>query len=242
VEYGDLGDALAALSPQLRAVVQASPTAVQMRTGAVLLACLVPAAVGTVFLPIAWYGAETWPPPAWVFAGFGPGDTAAVFVGQMVVAPFGAATLGVAAGRWLRFPGAIVLLVVGVVSWVLLSLSLFAIDDVEKVTSTGTNAVRLFSPFTTFAVQTEPGTPDQGMLAFPGSPIWYAGWLLVLCAFAITAALLWRAEGGTRRMLLRGGAVLVACAAATYVMALTVNSDGGGLYRMDGTVQRAAEQ
>ena len=223
-------------------MADAAPAAVQARTAALLWSCLVPAAAGAAFLPVAWYAARTWPPPDWVYAGFGGGDIAAMFFGQMVVAPLGAAALGVAAGRWLRFPGAIVLLVLAVVGWVLLSLARFATDDVETVSGVAANAMRQFSPVTFFVIQTDPNGPNAGMLGLPGSPIWYAAWQLLLCALAATAALFWRAERGTRKALLRAGGVLVACAAIAYVLALTVNGDGGGIYRWDGTVERAAEQ
>jgi hypothetical protein len=156
--------------------------------------------------------------------------------------PFGAAALGIAAGRWLRFPGAIVLLVVSVLGWVFLSLSLVATNDVERFTSTGANALRPLSPFTFWTTLAMAEEQVTGMTSFPGSPIWYAAWQLVLCALAATAALLWRADGSKRRTLMRTGAVLMVCAVATYVLALTVNSDGGGLYRPDGTVERASEQ
>ena len=223
-------------------MADAAPTAVQTRTTALLLSCLVPTAAGAAFLPVAWVASEIWPPPAWTFAGFGGADMVAMFFSQMVVSPLGAAALGVAAGRWLQFPGAIVVLVLAVLGWVLVSLSQVASDDVDQITSTGANALRLFSPFTFWAIQNAGEADLFSMSALPGSLLWYVVWQLILCAFAVTAALLWHADGSTRRRLVRTAAVLSACAMASYVLALTINQDHGGVHHPDGTIERAARQ
>ena len=46
-------------------------------------------------------------PPAWMYGMFSHGDIAAVLVGNSVVAAAGGTLLGVAAGRWWRFRGAV---------------------------------------------------------------------------------------------------------------------------------------
>lgn len=95
-------------------LLPSAPVAATTRTLALVGACLVPAAVGLVWL--AWR-AVTWAatPPAndvvEAFGGWGP--IIAYTVGGSVVACFGGGVLGVAVGRWLRFPGAEVLFALG---------------------------------------------------------------------------------------------------------------------------------
>jgi hypothetical protein len=92
------------------ALLPSAPVPATTRTLALVGACFVPASVGLLWF--AWR-LLTWvsmPPPGELVAAFGGwGPILAFNIGGSVVTCFGGAVLGVAVGRWLRFPGAEVL-------------------------------------------------------------------------------------------------------------------------------------
>lgn len=89
------------------ALLPSAPVAASTRTLALLGACLVPAAVGAVALLVRLV---TWaaypPPPELVELAGGWAPVLTMQLSGFVVACFGGPALGVAVGRWLRFPGA----------------------------------------------------------------------------------------------------------------------------------------
>jgi Ca2+/Na+ antiporter len=98
--------------------------------------------------------------------------------------------LGVALGRWVRFPGAAFVLFLLLYGWV----SLVTILSMSHQDSAPVAVLRLFAPFAFFTY-----TSDTGVLTtWRGSPWFFIGWQLALCAIAVLVALLRGAEGRTR--------------------------------------------
>ncbi len=213
--------------------LDAVPTAATTRTGALCLACLVPAAVGMLWLAFMLFAIRRWPPQPWMFGTFGPGDRVAILAGESVLACLGAPLLGVAAGRWFRFPGGAVLLLLGVVGWVTAGFAV-AINTSGGLLPTG---LRLSTPFTFFLTT---GRGSRSLDSWTGSPEWYLLWLVALCGLAAIAALLHGATDTARTRLLRVGALCLAVGLLAYALAVT-----GGLSRVvtvhpDGTRTTAA--
>lgn len=195
-------------------LVDAAPTSVTARTAALCASALVPALFASAWL-VFYYASNgrLWTTPDWVLGTLSSLDLAAILTGHTVVAATGATLLGVAAGRWWRFRGAAAVLVIAVAVWTLGAISAFSS---EGVPAAWTRWVRLFTPINGFS------NPAPGLTAYDtltGSPLWYLGWPLTLCALAAVAALLKGAEGTTRRRLVRLGAVLLAVSALTYGLA-----------------------
>ena len=78
--------------------------------------------------------------------------------------------------------------------------------------------LRLFSPFAFFTVHS-----DAGVTAWRGSPWFFLGWQLALCAIAVLVALLRGAEGPVRSRIIRA----LAIAGATAVILLVLAGTGG---------------
>ena len=199
--------------------VDAAPVGETTRTAALLLACLVPAAVALLWL-VSWLVAlERWAPDAWAWGAFGAWDRLAVFVGGSVVAALGASLLGVAVGRWLRFPGAGVIGVVVLMTWSIMASGLSS----ERPAALWAEVIRLSAPYALFAELVS--TRDR-VLAWTGSPGWHLAYLLMLCALAAVAALLHGAERATRAKLVRVGVGVAVAAIVFHVLAVA-----GGLER-----------
>lgn len=196
-------------------LTEAAPTPLTARTGALCFMVVVPALVASGWLVL--YYAFTPPSlrvPAWVYGMFSHADIASVLVGNSVMAAAGGTLLGVAAGRWWQFRGAAVVLLVGVTVWTIGVLGLFSSG--EGGVAPWQRWVRLFTPVGYF---TSAAPSDISVSSLTGSPSWYLVWLVTLCALAAVAALLWRAEGPTRRRLIRLGAIVLVLSAVAYGLA-----------------------
>lgn len=195
-------------------LVRATPTDGTTRSGAMCLAAIGPVAGGVAWLVL--YPAlliRVAPPPDWFYGSLSRADILVVVVGHTVVAAAGGALLGVASGRWLRFRGAAVAVFVGVVLWVFLSMGAFSTGGAAPEWQRWT---RLFSPLSVFTVaQINPTAIDS----LTGSPWWYLGWLVTLCALAAVAALLKSAQRARRRRLIRVGVSILLVSAVTYALA-----------------------
>jgi hypothetical protein len=130
-----------------------------------------------------------------VYGAFSPSARVAVLVGQIVIPALGGPLLGVALGRWVRFPGAAFVLFLLIYGWV----SLVTILSMSHANSALVAVLRLFAPFALFTLHSDAG----GVTAWRGSPWFFIGWQLALCAIAVLAALLRRAEGRTRARIIR---------------------------------------
>jgi hypothetical protein len=137
----------------------------------------------------------------------------AVLVGQIVVPSLGGPLLGVALGRWARFPGAAFVLFLVLYGWLnLVTLLTFSRPDSAPVA-----VLRLFAPFAFFTLHADSG----GVTAWRGSPWFFIGWQLALCAIAVLVALLRGAEGRVRSRIIRALAIAGVAAVILLVLAGT---------------------
>src|SRR5262249_27055335 len=137
----------------------------------------------------------------------------AVLVGQIVVPALGGPLLGVALGRWVRFPGAAFVLFLVLYGWV----SLVTILSMSHQNSAFVAVLRLFAPFAFFTLHSDAGR----VTAWRGWPWFFLGWQLALCAIAVLVALLRGAEGRARLRILRALGIAGAAAVVMLVLAAT---------------------
>ena len=148
-----------------------------------------------------------------MYGPFSPSARVAVLVGQIVIPYLGGPLLGVALGRWVRFPGAAFVLFLVIFGWVeLVTILALSHQDSEPVA-----VLRLFSPFAFFTVQADSG----GVTAWRGSPRFFIGWQFALCAIAVLVALLRGAEGRVRSRIIRALAIAGVAALILLVLAGT---------------------
>jgi len=165
--------------------LDAAPTGAQARTLATCLGLLGPTAVATVLAVVLW-----------VVEHAGPDLPQAQAPAELAVIPLctlGGGLVGVAAARWLPWPGAPMLVMFVLIAWVVFSI------------------VNRGHPWWTWSApwSLSPAFHDSAALR-GGSQVWHAAYLASLCLLASTAALLrFRPH---RRVLLALGAVLVVSA------------------------------
>jgi hypothetical protein len=188
-------------------VVGVTPVTLQARTAALCAVAVVPFACGCLALlrfvqliPVsnAAYGAFSLP------------ARIAVLAGQIVLPSLGGPLLGIAVGRWVRFPGAAFVLFLLLYGWV----SLVTILAIWHPDSAPVAVLRLFSPFAFFTYVLNAG----GVTTCRGSPWFFLGWQLALCAIAVLVALLRGAEGRLRARIIR--ALVIAGVAAVILLVL----------------------
>ncbi len=188
-------------------VVGVTPVTRPARTAALCCVAIVPFLCGVVAL----FGMlHSYPVGDAVYGPFSPSARIAVLVSQIVVPSLGGPLLGVALGRWVRFPGAAFVLFLVIFGWV----ELVTILAMWHVNSALATVLRLFSPFAFFTLQSDIG----GVTAWRGSPWFFLGWQLALCAIAVLVALLRGAEGQVRARIIR--ALGVAGVAAVILLVL----------------------
>ena len=189
-------------------VVGVTPVTRPARTAALCAVAIVPFACGCLallrFVQLIPVGNAAYGP-------FSPSARIAVLVGQIVVPALGGPLLGVALGRWVRFPGAAFVLFLLLYGWV----SLVTILSMSHANSTSVAVLRLFAPFAFF---TYTGDTGSGVTAWRGSPWFFIGWQLALCAIAVLVALLRGAEGRARSRIIR--TLTIAGLAAVILLAL----------------------
>ena len=193
-------------------VVGVTPTTRPRRTAALCTVAFVPFGCGvlTLFAFLHFH-----PVGDSVYGAFSPSARVAVLVGQIVVPALGGPLLGVALGRWVRFPGAAFVLFLLLYGWV----SLVTILSISHPDSTAFAVLRLFAPFAFFTNTGDAG----GVTAWRGSPWFFIGWQLALCAIAVLVALLHGAEGPVRSRIIRALGV----AGVVAVILLVLASLGG---------------
>jgi hypothetical protein len=187
-----------------------TPTTPQARTAAICAVAIVPFALGWlsfgIFVRIQPLDG------VWRYGAFSSSDRMAVLVSQIVVPTLGGPLLGIALARWVRFPGTAIVAFLFLYGWV----SLISILAWAHSNSLPFVMLRFFAPFTFFTLTDGPHNVDT----WRGSPWFFVGWQLGLCAVAVTVALLRGADGRRQRRLVQ---VLIAAAAVTVLMyALTV--------------------
>jgi hypothetical protein len=168
-----------------------TPVTRPARTAALCWVAIVPFLCGI----LALLGfVRTYPLGDAAYGPFSPSARIAVLVGQIVVPSLGGPLLGVALGRWVRFPGAAFVLFLVIFGWV----ELVTILTLSRPDSAPIAVLRLFSPFAFFTLHA-----DAGVTAWRGSPWFFISWQLALCAIAVLVALLRGAEGRVRTRIIR---------------------------------------
>ena len=196
-------------------IVGVTPTTLPARTAALCAVAVLPFFCGV----LALFGfLHSYPVGDAVYGPFSPSARVAVLVGQIVVPSLGGPLLGVALGRWVRFPGAAFVLFLVIFGWVeLVTILTFSRPDSAPIA-----VLRLFSPFAFFTVQADSGA----VMAWRGSPWFFIGWQLALCAIAVLVALLRGAEGRVRSRIIR----ILAITGAVAVILLVLAATGGFTY------------
>ena len=191
-------------------VVGVTPVTQPARTAALCTVAIVPFACGCLallrFVQLIPVGN-----PA--YGAFSPSARVAVLVGQFVVPSLGGPLLGVALGRWVRFPGAAFVLFLFLYGWV----SLVTILAIWHPDSAPVAVLRLFAPFAFFTYTLNAGS----VTTCRGSPWFFIGWQLALCVIAVLVALLRGAEGRARSRIIRALGVAGAAALILLVLAGT---------------------
>ena len=195
-------------------VVGITPTTLPARTAALCATAIVPFGCGCLTL-LAFL--QLFPVSSALYGAFSPSARVAVLVGQIVMPSLGGPLLGVALGRWVRFPGAAFVLFLLLSGWVNLVTAL----TLARPDSAPVAVLRLFAPFALFTLHS-----DAGVTAWRGSPWFFLGWQLALCAIAVLVALLRGAEGRLRSRIIR----TLSIAAVAAVILLLLAGTGGFTY------------
>jgi hypothetical protein len=180
------------------AVLPSAPVGSTTRTLALVAACSLPAAVGTVWaaVQLAVWSVNHLDPV--VVDAHGWPDIVAIAIAGSAVACFGGPVLGVVVARWTRFPGAGVL--AGVLVMLLTGLGLGI-----AMTFPGTTPAHWFAnglPWTMWELD------DGGIFGGlrPGHPIGHLVYAIGLCGLGVAAAVVKDAEGDDRTTWMRRGA------------------------------------
>lgn len=202
-------------------IVDAAPVSEVTRTAALCLACLVPAAAGLVVvafyqLALGLHG----PRPDYVYGVFTSSERNLILFALPVIACLGASLLGVAVGRWLRFPGAALLVVVLLILWSMLSA--YLPSQALDASTWPARVLHMLAPYTAWVETNADSTSwvPTVVRSLTGSPAWFAVWTLALSVLAACAALLHGAHGHARRAVLRTASVVGIVALAALTMAV----------------------
>jgi len=207
------------------AVVDSAPKSETVRTAAMCLACLVPTITGLAIVLMHRATIAANPIPEYLYGTYGSFDRFVITMVVPVIACAGGPLLGVAVGRWLRFPGAALIAMLVVLIWSNIAAyvpgqsSRFGHVDGSSLFA---RTLHMVTPYTAFGSGNGDGvTPTpKVMTSYTGSPGWYAVWTLALCGLAVCAAL-WRgAAGEVRRLVGRAFVVLVVIAFVSLVLSV----------------------
>ena len=209
-------------------VVEAAPASVTKRTAALCLACAVPAAAGLVVVLVHHAFVLAAPLPEWHYGTYGGFDRILITMVIPVIACGGGPLLGVAAGRWLRFPASALLAVVLLLLWSWEG-AYVPEQQMSDPSSLLARTLHMLTPYTAWGGGTYPDAGNDSydtvgsVVSYTGAPSWFAVWAISLCVLAAAAALLKGAHGRTRTriMLVASGALAVA------VLALTMSASHG---------------
>jgi hypothetical protein len=190
-------------------VAGVTPVTRTARTAALCATAIVPFGCGCLTL-LAFL--QLIPVSSVLYGAFSPSARIAVLIGQIVMPALGGPLLGVALGRWVRFPGAAFVLFLILSGWMELVTAL----TLARPDSAPVAVLRLFAPFALFTLHS-----DAGVTAWRGSPWFFIGWQLALCAIAVLVALLRGAEGRTRSRIIRALTIALAAAAILLLLAGT---------------------
>ncbi len=190
-------------------VVGVAPTTLPVRTAALCTVAVIPLLCGVLALLEFLHFYPIGDP---VYGAFSPPAQVAVLIGQMVIPSLGGPLLGVALGRWVRFPGAAFLLFLLLFGWG----NLVTVPSLSHPDSVAATALRLFAPFSFFTFADN--GPD--VTTWRGSPWFFLGWQLALCTIAVLVALLRGADGRVRFWVTRALAGTLGLAVVLLVLAV----------------------
>jgi hypothetical protein len=190
-------------------VVGVTPTTLPARTAALCAVAVVPLLCGVLTL---FAFLHVWPIGSRVYGAFSPQAQVAVLVSQIVVPSLGGPLLGVALGRWVRFPGAGFVAFLVIFGWG----NVVTIPSLSHPDSTAFTVLRLFAPFA-FFTYTENGVDPT---TWRGSPWFFIGWQIALCSIAVLVALLRGADGRVRTQVTR--TLLIVLVVAAIMLGLAV--------------------
>ena len=139
---------LASATRRSEPVIDAAPVNESMRTAALCLACLVPAAAGVFLVVLHRIYIAANPYPNLDYGTYGTFDRYLITMVVPVIACAGAPLLGIAVARWLRFPGASLLAAVVVVLWS--AVSAYIQQGGSAPTSGFKQIVHMLTPYTAF--------------------------------------------------------------------------------------------
>ena len=219
-------------------VLDAAPVPVTRRTAALCLACAVPAGTALAIAVLHRATLLADPIPDFRYGTLGGLDRQVITLLLPVVYSAGGPLLGVAVGRWLRFPGAPLLAMVGLLAWA--SICAYLPQPETSVSGDSTSPVirllHMATPYTAFSFNNGDGVhPITLVTTMPGAPHWFAVWALALCGLAACAALWKRAGHAARRQLTRAFAVLGAAAVLALALAATGGPDANSQTDRSGT-------
>jgi len=191
-------------------VVGVTPTTLPVRTAALCTVAVVPLLCSVLALLGFLHFYPIGDP---VYGPFSSPTQVAILVSQFVVPALGGPLLGVALGRWVRFPGAAFVVFLLLFGWG----NLVTVPSLSHPDSTAATALRMFAPFSFFSYADN--GPD--VTAWRGSPWFFLGWQLALCAIAILVALLRGADGRVRLRVTRALATTLVLAVILLVLAIS---------------------
>jgi hypothetical protein len=187
----------------------AAPVPERVQTGALALACLLPFTIGLIWFAGSVLRAHANPPAA---NGFPFGDLTAswklaILFGMGTMSTLGGPLLGVLIGRWLPRRGTAPLAAVLLVAATIVMQGIFA----------PLRTIRVIMPYTNWGGPSDLNSNRE--LVLTGSPQWWVVYLACLCGLAVTGAL-WHDRAARGRRLAAVGAVLIAAALATCLLAM----------------------
>jgi len=191
-------------------VTSVTPVTLSARTAALCAVATVPFACGCLAL-LAFLQLHPVGDP--VYGAFSHPARIAILAGQILVPALGGPLLGVALGRWMRFPGAALVMFLVLFGWVNLVTAL----SISHPDSAPVAAARLFAPFAFFTCTG--GTSH--LTTWRGSPWFFIGWQLALCVIAVLVALLRGAAGQARARIIHALGIMLVTAVIMLVLAAT---------------------
>ncbi|MET0740771.1 MAG: hypothetical protein ABWZ26_04365 [Candidatus Nanopelagicales bacterium] len=196
-------------------VMRGAPLSDTVRTAALCLACLVPMSAGLALVLLHAAIVTSDPPEEWIYGTYGSLEQVVIVGVLPVIFSVGGPLLGVAVGRWLRFPGAILLCVGILLFWCAWA----AYSPIESMDASSplSRVLHLLTPYTAWGQADGDGdVPSTEFTSFTGSPVWFALWALALCGLAVCAAL-WRGAEGRGRVIVGRSFVGLSVAALVFL-------------------------
>jgi hypothetical protein len=213
-----IGYRLTSTEGRALSVLDAAPTDAMTRTLALCATAIVPALTATVWVVWRLLTWAAWPMRQELLDGIGGWVPAiAVVLAGSVVAAAGGTLFGIAAARWVRFPGAGLLAVIVLVlpCWVLAGGAVEPSIADNALVLAGASAM----PYTLWTITDYVDDIGNFIGMRDGSPIGHLFYATTLCGLAIWAAVMKDAAGAERARWRRIGAALAVAAVASFLWA-----------------------